>query len=159
MVRAGLIFGLAMLVLGGGAAFFLPLCVPCLALFAGAGAGYLAAQWERPSENVRAIGRGAGAGAIAGVGAWLAHVIGGLAGAARIGPERSAEFTEQMLRAFGSDVSVPTLSLSQFYGQAAFFACCFGVFEVMLMAGLGALGGLLWWQMTGKAQNGPGSLA
>ena len=33
-------------------------------------------------------------------------------------------------------------------------ACCAGLFDVLIMAGLGAVGGLLWWQMTGQSGNG-----
>ena len=58
-----------MLLVGGGLAYLFPLCVPCLAVVAGALAGYLAGVWERPADNGRAVQRGALAGAIGGVGA------------------------------------------------------------------------------------------
>ncbi|MCS6883648.1 MAG: hypothetical protein NZU74_20180, partial [Chloroflexaceae bacterium] len=78
MVRSGLIFAVVMLFIGGILAFLFPLCVPCIALVVGAGAGYLAGMWDKPLNNSLSIQRGAGAGAIAGVGALLGHVFGGL---------------------------------------------------------------------------------
>ncbi len=151
MLRSGLILGGVMLVLGGGLAFFFPLCVPCLALLAGVGAGYLAGLWDRPGDNSRSIQRGAGAGAIGGVGALLGHLIGGLASAAWVGPEGAADMMRQLGLDLGSGTDVGGLG---YYFGATLTGCCFGLFEVVLMAGLGALGGLLWWQITGKNQLG-----
>jgi hypothetical protein len=151
MVRSGLILGVVMLIVGGILAFLFPLCVPCLALVAGAGAGYLAAMWDRPLNNSLSIQRGAGAGAIAGVGALLGHVIGGLGAAAFIGQEGSLE----MMRQFGLDLGTTSeVSPAVFYASATLTGCCFGLFEVALMAALGAVGGILWWNMTGKNQSG-----
>ncbi len=160
MVRSGLILGGVMLVVGGFLAFLFPLCVPCLALVVGAGAGYLAGQWERPGDNSRAIQRGAGSGAIAGVGAWLGHIFGGLGSAAFVGPEGSVE----MLRNLGVDLGAAgAVDPTMYYVSATLTGCCFGLVEVALMAGLGAVGGILWWNMTGKNQGGaaptPPSLA
>lgn len=158
MTRAGLIIGIVMLLIGGGLAFIFPLCVPCLALVAGAGAGYLAAMWDKPLDNSRSIQRGAGAGAIAGLGALLGHVFGGLGAAAFIGPAGSLE----MLRQFGfdvGDVSGAADPAAFYYGKAFGTSCCFGLVEVALMAALGALGGILWWQMTGKNQSGFGGMS
>lgn len=153
MVRSGLILGVVMLLVGGVLAFLFPLCVPCLALVVGAGAGYLAGMWDKPLNNSLSIQRGAGAGAIAGVGALLGHVFGGLGAAALIGPEGSLE----MLRQFGFDMgSAESVSGNPaiFYASATLTGCCFGLFEVALMAALGAVGGILWWNMTGKNQGG-----
>ncbi len=151
MVRSGLILGGVMLIVGGILALLFPLCVPCLALVAGAGAGYLAGMWDKPLNNSLSIQRGAGAGAIAGLGALLGHIFGGLGAAAFIGPEGSMD----MLRQFGFDLGATgDVSPTMFYVSAGFTSCCFGLFEVALMAALGALGGILWWNMTGKNQGG-----
>jgi hypothetical protein len=142
-----------MLLVGGVLAFLFPLCVPCLALVVGAGAGYLTGLWDKPLNNSLSIQRGAGAGAIAGVGALLGHVFGGLGAAAFVGPEGAID----MMRQFGFDLGT-TESLSAnpaiYYASAGFTGCCFGLFEVALMAALGAVGGILWWNMTGKNQGG-----
>lgn len=151
MLKSGLIVGGVMLIVGGAFAFLFPLCVPCLALLAGAGAGYLAGLWDRPADNGRAVQRGALAGALGGVGALVGHIGGGLGAAAFTGPQTSLE----LARRLGLDVgNAGAVSPAVFYGTAGLTGCCFGLVEVALMAGLGALGGLLYWQMTGKNQAG-----
>lgn len=150
MVRAGLILGAVMLVAGGGLAYLFAPCVPCLALVAGALAGYLAGVWDRPAENGRAIQRGALAGTLGGAGALLGHLVGGLLAAATVGPQGALDLARQLGLDLGSTSGSPVI----FYASASATACCFGLVEVVLMAGLGALGGLLYWQMTGKNQAG-----
>ncbi len=151
MVKSGLIVGGITLVLGIIGGFIFPLvCIPCTALFAGVGAGYLAGRFEKPLTTGDSARRGAGAGAIGGVGALLAHVIAGVANAATLGPGGAND----LLKSLGiplSSTSDPTL----FYGGAVAGACCFGLVEVVLMAAVGALGGLLWYQLTGKSAAPP----
>jgi hypothetical protein len=150
MVRAGLIVGGITLVLGlVGGFIFAPLCVPCLALFAGTGAGYLAGQFDRPGMSNTAVRLGAQAGAIAGIAALLAHLIAGVSNAALVGPEGAAE----MMRQFGleGDASNPAV----YYASAFGTSCCMGLFEIALMAGTGALGGMLWFNTAGKNQSAP----
>jgi hypothetical protein len=151
MLKSGLIIGGVMLVLGGIFGFLFPLCVPCIALFAGAGAGYLAGMFDKTMSQGASAKSGAGAGAVGGAGALIGHVVGGMATALIFGPGSSAE----MLRQLGIDVPASAASGGVgFYAGAVGFSCCFGLFEVALMAGLGALGGLLWYQMTGKNMAG-----
>lgn len=146
MIKAGLIAAAVMLTLGSVGAWFLALlCVPCLALFAGVGGGYLAGQFDRPGTSNLAVRAGAGAGAIGGVGALLAHLIGGAITAATTGAENAALIAE-LMGVTGNPADNPIA----FYGGALGAACCMGLFEVALMAGVGALGGLLWYQMSGK---------
>jgi len=144
MLKSGLIIGAVMLVIGGGIALLLPACIPCLALLAGVGGGYLAGMFDTPAENGGAVRVGAGAGAIGGVGALLAHMVGGLVAAFTVSPEQAAE----MMRQFG--VEVETTNATAYYAGAIGGACCFGLFEIAFMAGLGALGGILWYQIVGK---------
>ncbi|MGH2521762.1 MAG: hypothetical protein ACRDH2_04580, partial [Anaerolineales bacterium] len=40
--------------------------------------------------------------------------------------------------------------VATYFASSTVFACCIGVFDVLLMAGLGALGGLLWYQIVGQ---------
>ena len=150
MVKSGLIVGGITLVLGLIGAFVFPLiCVPCVALFAGTGAGYLAGQFDRPGMSNMAVRRGAQAGAIAGIAALLAHVIAGVGNAVLLGPEGAA----QMMSQFGlpADATNPAV----YYASATVTSLCFGLFEIALMAGTGALGGLLWFNTAGKSQSAP----
>jgi hypothetical protein len=147
MQKAGLIVGGVMLILGTICAVIVPiLCVPCVALFAGIGAGYLAGQFDRPPTSGAAAQKGAGAGAIGGIGAVLAHMAGGIFNGFVIGPEGSVQF----LRDLGIEVGSSAADPVGFWTGTLGMACCLGIFEVALMAGVGALGGFLWYQMTGS---------
>lgn len=66
MLKSGLIVGAVMLVLGTTFGFLFPLCVSCLAIFAGVGAGYLAGVFDKPGDQGSAAKSGASAGAIGG---------------------------------------------------------------------------------------------
>jgi hypothetical protein len=144
MLKSGLIIGAAMLVLGTTFGFLFPLCVSCLAVFAGVGAGYLSGVFDKPADQGGSAKVGAGAGAIGGVGALVGQVIGGMASAAIQGPQAGAE----ILRQLGVPVDASATSPAGFYTGAFISTCCFGLVAVALMAGLGALGGLLWYQRT-----------
>ena len=144
MRRSGVIFAAVMAVAAGILGFIFPWFVPCVALIVGAIAGFLGASFEQALTSGDATRRGAGAGAIAGIGAWAGHILGGVASAA-IGPNSAAALIER----FGpsTDVSSPWA----YYTAALGFGCCFGLVEIALMAGLGAVGGLIWFQARGPA--------
>lgn len=151
MLKAGLIVGGVTLVLGLIGGFIFPvLCIPCVALFAGTGAGYLAGQFDRPGVSNGAVRLGAQAGAIAGVAALLAHLIAGVGGAVMMGPEGAANLLSGLGLPDTSGSTDPTI----YYASATLTACCLGLFEVALMAGTGALGGMLWFNTAGKNQGG-----
>lgn len=145
MVKAGLIAGGVMLVLGLGAAAILsPLCTPCLALFIGLGAGYLAGQFDKPYVQNEAFKKGAVAGAIAGGLGLLGQFGAGLINASVMTPE-------MLNRLFGSNmVTKETLWLGQLGG-----AFCIGLFNVLLMAGLGVGGAAIWFSMNKDKQVSP----
>jgi hypothetical protein len=150
MLKAGLIVGGITLVLALIGGFVFPLlCIPCVALFAGTGAGYLAGQFDRPGLNNLAVQNGAKAGAIAGVAALIAHIVAGVASATMLGPEGAAEMMSQF--GIASDPGNPVV----YYASAFGSACCFGIFEIVLMAGTGALGGVLWFNTAGKSAAPP----
>jgi hypothetical protein len=96
---------------------------------------------------------GAGAGAIAGAGVFLAQVIASVSTAAIQGPERSAEMMEPLLRSLGLPPTAP--DPVTFYATAVGTACCFGLVDVALATGLGALAGMIWYQMTGRTATPP----
>jgi hypothetical protein len=155
MLKSGLILGGIMLVVGSAGGLLLPpfLCIPCLAVVAGLGAGYLAGQFDRPGPGAAAARTGAGAGAIGGVGALLAHLVAGAGNAYLLGPEAAVD----LARALGLDTGSVDNPIA-FYGGALAGACCVGLFEVALMAGLGALGGLLWGQIAGPKAAPPAAM-
>ena len=147
MVKSGLIFAAVAGALATCTVLLSPLCVPCVALFLGLGTGYLSGVFDRPGENGLAAKAGAGAGAIGGLGSLIGHLLGGAINSVVAGPDA----TRDLLREFGLPSSGDGFTGGYYLGVFG-GGFCLGVFEIALMAGLGALGGILWWQMTGKNQ-------
>ncbi len=146
MIKAGLILGAVMLVLGIGGSLLSPLCVPCLAVIAGVGAGYLAGVFDKPLTSGGGAKVGAIAGAIGGAGALLGQIIGGILNSMLVDPQTVIDMLEQLGLPAAYDSSF--VQLSQIGG-----GICFGLLDIVLMAGLGALGGILWQQIAGKNTN------
>lgn len=143
MLKSGLMLGVVTLIFAGGASLITPLCVPCLALLAGLGAGYLAGLFDKPLDPGMSAQKGAGSGAVAGVGALGGHLLGGGINAALVGPQGAAD----LMSALGLPA---TTDPTTYYISVIGGSFCFGLIEVALMAGVGALGGLLWHQLAGK---------
>jgi hypothetical protein len=146
MVKSGLIIGILAFFSGLGITLLLPLCVPCAAIFLGLAAGGLAGVFDMPLNTGAAAKTGALAGVIGGIGAILGQMIGAGVNAALVGPEQ----TQQLLRQFGMPVPSGVDYGAAYYFGAFGSACCIGLFNLLLMAGLGAVGGLLWWQIAGQ---------
>jgi len=144
MLKSGLIFGLIALLFGIGLSLLSPLCVPCLTIFLGLAAGYVANVFDKPAQGA-AVKNGALAGLIGGAGAMIGQAIGGGLNILIAGPEQTAE----IMRQFGMPTGGDQFAAGYWVGRIG-SVCCTGVFDIILMAGLGALGGLLWWQFSGK---------
>lgn len=149
MYRSGIILAIISLVVAIGATLLSPLCTPCASLFLGVAAGFLAGVFDSPQDNNASAKAGAIAGAIGGIGAMLGQFVGAGVNGALMGPEQTAQLLEQ----FGLNVAGQTDIASTYWISLVGGAVCFGLLDVALMAGLGAVGGLLWWQITGKNKN------
>jgi hypothetical protein len=142
MVKSGLIVGAGTLVLVLGAALFSPFCSLCVALLAGLLAGYLAGVFDKPVDSSQSLRLGAIAGAIAGVLGLLGQGIGSVIN----GFVLSSGGSEAIYELLGMPSPDPqTIWMSQIG-----IACCMGLVNIALMAGLGAGGGAIWFQTAGK---------
>lgn len=148
MLKAGLIGAAVGFAFALVAALLTPLCNPCVAILLGLGVGTLAAAWEHPATSGSSAGEGAKAGAIATAGGMVGHVIGAVANGFIVGPRRAAEVYRQF-RQF--DIEVPITPTSYWIYNLGGNCLC-SVVNVALGAALGALGGLLWYQLSGKNQ-------
>jgi hypothetical protein len=139
MLKAGLIAGAGMFVLVLVVAIFSPLCALCIPLFAGLGAGYLTGVFDKNPETV--VIQGAYAGAIAGalgiLGQMIASVVNGMV-------MQNPDY--QINQMFGLPAADPTAVWISQLG----IACCIGLVNVALTAGLGAGGGAIWKSTAGK---------
>jgi len=121
-----------------------PLCDPCAALFVGLGVGILAAFWERPVTEGSGALKGAEAGAIATAGSLLGQMVGTVLNGIIVGPEKAA----QLIRQFGLPFEYQ--SPAQYWAYLLVGNGCCGLGGVLLGAGLGAVGGLIGYQIWGR---------
>ncbi len=152
MFKSGLIAGIVALLLSIGAALLSPLCVPCLTLLLGLGAGYLAGAFDKPSDNRGSTKSGTIAGAIGGIGALIGQGVGAVINSQLVGPGGAI----QLIRQLGIQMPLGTTpaDIARGYWVGVIGSTvCLGLFDIALMAGLGALGGLLWWQISGSKRN------
>ncbi len=152
MTRAGLIGAVVIFLFAAMISGFGPaLAVTCCVIPIGLGAGYLSAFWDRPQQMGDAVRKGALGGAISGIGVILGHVAGAIL-AIVFRSEQLAAFSREFSRSLGVDAS----GTSEMYTYAGIVIGqgCIGLIGLVLIVGLGALGGLIWWQVTGKNQGG-----
>jgi hypothetical protein len=147
MYKSGLIFGAVMFVLALVITLILPYCVPCAALLVGLAAGYVAGVYLKPAEQNLATRSGAIAGAVAGIGVILGEMIGAVINGATVGPEKIMQIFQQ----FGINTGFQ-MTTTEYWASQLGINFCISLVSVILMAGLGALGGLIWWNSKGKQQ-------
>jgi hypothetical protein len=147
MYKSGLIFGGVMFVAALVITLLFPYCVPCAALLIGFAGGYVAGVFAKPAAQAGATKAGAIAGALAGAGAILGEMIGTVINASVVGPEKVG----QILQSLGFP-SYTSMTTGEYWAIQLGFNLCISLFSVALMAGLGALGGMVWWQVNGKKQ-------
>ncbi len=145
MVKSGLIFGGVMILGALGVTLLVPYCVPCAALLLGLAAGYAAGAFEKPGEQPRAVRAGALAGLIAGAGGVIGEMLGAVINGFTVGPERAI----QILQGLGIQTGV-TMTQTSYWASQVGINCCISLLSAAIMAGVGALGGLIWWSAQGK---------
>jgi len=152
MYKSGLIFGIVMLFVALGVTLVFPYCVPCAALLLGLAAGYVAGVFGKPTGQPLAVRAGAIAGAIAGIGVVIGEMTGAVINASFVKPEN----LQQFMQILGISGGV-SLTSGQIWASQIGINCFLSLVSVALMAGLGALGGLLWWNGSSKNQSVPPS--
>jgi hypothetical protein len=145
MLKSGLIFGGVALFVALAITLVMPYCVPCLALLLGLAAGYVSGVFGKPAAQASATRTGALAGLLGGIGVVLGEMIGAVINGFLIGPQGVA----QVLSNLGISSGIPLTSDTYWIANLG-MNLCLSLFSVGLMAGLGALGGLLWWNTNGK---------
>ncbi len=150
MIRAGLILGAVALVVAAGAALLSPLCAPCASILLGLAAGYIAGVFDKPTSSGATSKVGAISGVMGGIGAILGQIIGAVINSSIVGPEGLQRIYETL--------GIPTASMDlgrTYWIGVVGGTLCFSVIDIVVMAGFGAVGALLWWQTTGKNANPP----
>ncbi len=143
MLKAGLIGAGIGFVVTLVAAVITPCCNPPVAILLGLGVGVLAAVWERPATSGDSAIEGAKAGAIATAGALIGQMIGAVVNGLVVGPDRIRDIYRQF------DIQMP-LTPARYWVSNLGGNCFCAVIDIALGAALGALGGVIWYQFSGK---------
>ena len=151
MVKSGLIFGaISAILILASATILTPLCAPCLGLFLGILAGYVAGIFDKPTTSRDAVRKGGIAGVITGGLALAGSLLAGIINGAIINPSNLDAFY-RTLGINNIPIDPTTIWIGQITG-----GCCIGLFNVFWMGILGVAGGALWFQISGKKL--PGSM-
>ena len=118
---------------------------PFAAIFLGLAAGALCAFVEKPVRKDRAVKRGAIAGAVAGLAALPAQVLGEIVVALALAGSGKVDIS-----LFGLPAASATVDLWNWVLNALFAACLYGLTAAAVMAGTGAVGGALWFRISRK---------
>ncbi len=146
MWKSGLIIGAVVFGLAALATLLAPICASCVGVFAGVLAGYLACVFEKPREINAAVKAGVIAGGVGGVGAILGGFMGGLVNSLVFGMAGPDQYL-QMISLCGLPTSTQVTS-GEVYLITLGTPICIGLFNIVLMAGFGALGAIFWRRKT-----------
>ena len=119
-----------------------PLCTLCFTPFLGIAVGYLTSWFEKPLRVEASLSRGSVAGAITGLGVVAGQMAATLVNGILV---TNSEQLPIIIREFGLPQTI--LSSSDEYWQTTLTLNSFcGLFNFALIVGLGAVGGLMWFQ-------------
>ena len=147
MIKAGLIGATAGFIYVMSLTLLSPFCTLCFTPLLGLGVGYLAGWCPIEGGYQTSLLRGAVAGVISGLGVVVGQMLATVVNAILV---TNSEELPRLLRQIGlSDLIITD---SNQYWQATLTAnsIC-SVFNLVIIAGLGAVGGLLWFQRRHKA--------
>ena len=151
MRNSVLIFGIISFFLFLVVTFLLPCCTPCLAILAGAGAGWLAVYWTGSGTQDAAVRAGALAGALSGLGALVGQLVGAILSARLLTPEMVGDAYDTVVQLFESlgpegieSFEIPSTEIVTRMTIITQAGC--GLINVAIMAGLGALAGFLYFR-------------
>ncbi len=147
MIKAGLI--------GAGAGFIYimsvtllsPFCTLCLTPLLGLGVGYLAGWFDTPPKSDTSVVHGAVAGVITGFGVVLGQMLATVVNAILV---TNSEQLPILMRELGLAELIITDSNQYWQATLTANSIC-SMFNLLMIAGLGAVGGLIWFQQKARA--------
>ena len=142
MIKAGVLGSSIGLIYVMSLTFLSPFCTLCFTPVLGVGVGYLAAKFEQADRVEMGVGRGSIAGAITSVGVVLGQVLATVVNGILI-------TNLDDLPTFMTELGLPPSLVPEAneYWQSTILAgsVC-SVFNLLVIVGLGAIGGMLWVQ-------------
>jgi len=146
MIKSGIIVGAIAFVYLLVTSVAMGLCTPVEAIILGLLAGVLAVYFDKPQIANKAAISGGIAGLIAGILGVIGNVVGTLIKTYVLFTPETVNSLAGQITGMGSssfDSSISTL------GTFVSLGCCV-ILDLVLMVGLGALGGYLWYQYKGR---------
>lgn len=147
MVKAGLLGAAIGFIYIMSLTLVSPFCTLCFTPLLGIGVGYLAGWFDAPVSPETSLYRGGIAGGIAGFGVVVGQMAATVVNAILV---TNSEQLPQLMREVGLAEFMFTDSAQYWEATMTANSIC-GVFNLLLLAGLGAAGGLVWFQRRQKA--------
>ncbi len=148
MKKSGLIIGGIALIFSFVITLLSPFLLSCITPVLGIAAGYLAGVFELSLLQKDAIKSATKAGLLGGAGMLLGQILGTVINGLLVGPEGAV----MVLSSLGLSVGSPAYIAKSYWQFMVIGTACISLFNIALMAGLGALGGLIWWEASGRAR-------
>lgn len=147
MIRAGLIGATAGFIYVMSLTLLSPFCTLCFTPLLGLGVGYLAGWIDAPPTSRVSLYRGATAGAITGLAVVIGQMLATVVNTILV---TNSEQLPTLLQEFGLSEFVITDTNQYWQATMTVNSMC-GVFNLFLISGLGAVGGMLWFQRRQRA--------
>lgn len=147
MIKAGLIGAAAGFIYVMSLTLLSPFCTLCFTPLLGLGVGYLAGWIDSPENSQISLFRGAVAGAITGLAVIVGQMLATVVNAILV---TNSEQLPTLLREFGLSEFV-IADTNQYWQATMTVNSMCGIFNLFLISGLGAVGGMLWFQRRHRA--------
>ena len=140
MIKAGLLGAIVGFIYVTSITLISPFCTLCITPLLGVIVGYLAGQFDRPLKLESSLSRGGIAGGMTGCGALIGQMLAAVVNGILVTNWRE-------LPNFVRDLGLTQFPNTDEYWQTTLTANSFcSVLNLMLIAGLGIVGGLIWFQ-------------
>lgn len=142
MVKAGLIGSVIGFIYVMSLTLLSPFCTLCLTPLLGVGVGYLANHFDKPPQIEGSLSRGSIAGIITGTGVVVGQIAAALVNGILV---TNLEDLPALLDELGLSQLVIT-DTTQYWQTTLTLSSVCSLFNLMLITGLGAAGGVIWFQ-------------
>lgn len=142
MIKAGFIGAVVGFIYVMGLTLLSPFCTICFTPLLGVGVGYVAGWFDKPAKMESSLSRGTVAGVITGLGVVIGQLLAAVVNGVLV---TNSEQLPLLMREIG--LSDFVIANPNEYWQATLAVTSFcGIFNLALIAGLGALGCVIWFQ-------------
>jgi hypothetical protein len=142
MIKAGLIGAGIGFVYVMALTLLSPLCTLCLTPLLGVAVGYITGSFDKPVRPEVAVSKGTIAGGIAGAGVVLGQILAALVNGVLV---TNSQELPLLMREFGLSETLIINGADYWQTTLAFNSVC-SMFNLALIVGLGAVGGVMWLQ-------------